>query len=82
MRALRVDGVDDLSSMHACSSELRSATADAARWGMGINRRTFFQAAIWASFQIPGALGIPDASGEMNVASVMRSVPGTEARCL
>ena len=41
---------------------------------------TFFQPAIWASFQMPGALNWLDASGEMKVASVMRSVPGTEAR--
>ena len=48
----------------------------------GRDGRTFFQAAMWASFQIPGALGTPEASGETKVASVMRNVPGTEARCV
>ena len=43
--------------------------------------QTFFQAEICLSFQIPGARGWPLAWGEIYVASLMRSVPGTLARC-
>ena len=68
--ALGVDGIRDLPIFHEYDHGAESLFA-----------RTSFHLLICSSLQIPGAWMYPPASGEMRVASEMRSVPGVLARC-
>lgn len=71
-------GVNGICNLFAHGDEHSFALSEAT----GTSQLTFRQACTWSSFQRPGTFLYPPASGAMKVASVMRSVPGVDDRCL